>query len=238
METVPIPIAAIKNCTTRMLWHQRLGHPCDQYLYNAHKAIDGVPKFASKPRVLTTCPTCIQAKHTKSPAGPHSTHVATQPYQGLSIDFSFSGTTSADDDRRKDFEGLNKEIAWILITDHFTGMKHGDTRQSKASPIEWLCHFLNQYSPNCPNKYIHMDQGGELNNNPEVCNLFKHFNYNIFPTGADSSHQNGPVERAHCTVGDTVRALLTGANLDIKFWPTDKIHGDRKSVVDLICTNR
>ena len=151
--------------------------------------------------------------------GPHSTRVATQPYQGLSIDFSFSGTTSADDDCRKDFEGLNKEIAWILITDHFTGMKHGDTRQSKASPIEWLRHFLNQYSPNCPDKYIHMDQGGELNNNPEVCNLFKHFNYNIFPTSADSLHQNGPVERAHRTVGDTVRALLTGANLDIKFWP-------------------
>ena len=43
--------------------------------------------------------------------------------------------------------------------------------------------------------------------------------YNVFPTSADSSHQNGPVERAHRTVGDTVRALLTGANLDIKFWP-------------------
>ena len=120
----------------------------DSYLYNAHKAIDGVPQFVSQPPVLSTCPTCIQAKQTKSAPGHHSTRVATQPYQGLSIDYGFSGMVSANSKRRKDYEGLNKETAWILVTDHFTGMKHGDTRQSKSSPIEWLRHFLNQYSPN------------------------------------------------------------------------------------------
>ena len=50
-------------------------------------------------------------------------------------------------------------------------------------------------------------------------NLFQEFGYESRPTGADSSNQNGPVERAHRTVANSIRAMLHGANLDIKFWP-------------------
>ena len=42
-------------------------------------------------------------------------------------------------------------------------------------------------------------------------------------TGADNSHQNGPVEHGHdwcpCTLANTIWAPLIGANLDINFWP-------------------
>ena len=41
----------------------------------------------------------------------------------------------------------------------------------------------------------------------------------MFPTGTDSSFQNGPVERAHCTIATSTKALLFGAGLDVKFWP-------------------
>ena len=81
-----VPIHAIRAKTAKLLWHQRLGHPCDEYLYNAHKFIDGVPNFSQQTSVLDQCPTCIQAKQTKQSPGKHSTRVATQPYQGLSID--------------------------------------------------------------------------------------------------------------------------------------------------------
>ena len=64
-----------------------------------------------------------------------------------------------------------------------------------------------------------MDQGGELFNHPEVQNLFNKKGYDILPTGADNSHQNGPVKPGHCTLANTICALLIGANLDIKFWP-------------------
>ena len=37
------PVNSLRTQTARMLWHQRLGHPSDHYLYNAHKFVKGVP---------------------------------------------------------------------------------------------------------------------------------------------------------------------------------------------------
>ena len=214
------PVAAIRAATERLLWHQRLGHPSDHYLYNAHKHIKGVPKFKHMDAILDSCPTCIRAKQTKEPAGPNTTRTATQPYQGLSIDFSFSGTKSKNDDtRQRDYVGINGETCWILITDHFTRMKHGDTRISKGSPIHWLRNFLEDHSPACRDKYVFLDQGGELYKNPAIVTLLQRFGYDVRPTGADASNQNGPVERGHLTVGNALRSMLLGANLPIKFWP-------------------
>ena len=69
-----------------------------------------------------------------------------------------------------------------------------------------------------------MDQGGKLFNNPKGVTLFCRFGYEVLPTGADSSFQNGPVERAHCTVSQGIRSLLIGTDLDIKFWPYAFLH--------------
>jgi hypothetical protein len=214
-----VPVHAIKAATERLLWHQRLGHPSDHYLYTAHKFVDGVPQFKHSDPVLDRCPVCIQSKQTKSAAGPNTTRTATRPYQGLSIDFSFSGTRSKDTTRNQLFEGLNGETSWILISDHFSRHLLGATRMSKASPLHWLRQFLETNAPKCPGKYVFMDQGGELYGNPKVRALFLKFGYKIRPTGADNSHQNGPVERAHRTVADKIRCLLSGADLPIKFWP-------------------
>ena len=214
-----VPVQSIKADTERMLWHQRLGHPSDAYLYNAHRHMKGVPRFKHHDPILEKCPTCIQAKQTKEPPGENSTCTATQPYQGLSIDFSFSGLKSKNEDRIKDYVGLNGETSWILITDHFSRRLIGDARLTKGSPIHWLRHFLANCAPVCEGKYVYMDQGGELYRNPEVVALFEGFGYEVRPTGADASNQNGPVERAHLTVANGVRAMLHGANLDGRFWP-------------------
>jgi len=88
------PVSTIKAATERLLWRQRLGHPNDYYLFNAHQHADGVPQFPHMDRVLDICPTCIHSKQTKNAAGGNTTRTAEQPYQGLSIDFSFSGTRS------------------------------------------------------------------------------------------------------------------------------------------------
>ena len=112
----------------------------------------GVPKFTQESDVASACPPCILAKQNKASPSNHSIQTATKPHQGLSIDFSFSGQTSDNAaDKRKYYEGFNGKTCWILVTDHFTGMKYGDTRTSKASLIKWLPYFLSQYSPgeNC-----------------------------------------------------------------------------------------
>jgi len=246
------PVSTIKAAIERLLWHQRLIHPSEcYYLFNAHRHADGVPRFPHMDRVLDVCPTCIRSKQTKNAAGGNTTRTAEQSYQGLSIDFSFSGTRSkntfnrfligtkakkkfgdklfkgkvirspedtteqdpnADDFRETtqswrveyedqeqedcneremeriaygnlprfdphkhrddDYIGLNGKTSWILVTDHFSRMKHGDTRVSKASPINWLRDFLEKHAPACSGKYVFIDQGGELCNNPEVRKLF------------------------------------------------------------------
>jgi hypothetical protein len=214
-----VPVHAIHQDTERLLWHHRLGHPSDHYLFNAHKFVKGVPQFRHSDPILDTCPTCIRAKQTKTPAGPHTTRKATVPFQGLSVDFSFAGTHSSNASRDASFVGFNGETCWILIVDHFSRYKTGATRVSKAAPLDWLRTFLRERSPSCPDKYVHLDQGGELYANPKVRDLFTEFGYALCPTGADSSHQNGPVERGHLTVANAIRALLTGANLDVCFWP-------------------
>jgi len=103
-----------------------------------------------------------------------------------------------------DYIGLNGETAWILATDNFSRMKHGHTRVSKASPINWLRDFPEKHAPACSGKFVFMDQGGELYINPEVCKLFTRFGYDIGPTGADASNQNAPVERGHLVVANTI----------------------------------
>jgi len=111
--------------------------------------------------------------------------------------------------------GFNGESSWILVSDHFSRILHGTPRLSKACPVEWLRRFLTTYSPDCKEKYVVLDQGGELYGSPDVRNLFTEFGYDIRVTGADTSRQNAPVERAHRTVADGIRALLIGSNVPI-----------------------
>ena len=214
-----IPLQSLRSQTERLLWHQRLGHPGDHLLHKAHEFVKGVPSFKHADPVLEQCPTCIQAKQKKEPASQNSTRTATEKYQGFSIDFGFAGVQSKNEDRREDYAGFYGETSWILVADHATRRLFGDTRFSKASPIEWLDRFLRTHSPDCDNKYVCLDQGGELYKNPKVRELFNKYDYKIRVTGADASNQNGPVERAHGTVAAAVRALLHGAGLGIKFWP-------------------
>ena len=116
----------LQDSTKKILWHQQLGHHCDKWLYNYHKYIYGVPKFIDNTyRVLDQCTNWIQYKMHKTPTDHGNTRVATQPYQGLSIDLPFSRITSDDSNRKNYYEGINGQTWWILITNHFTGMNNG-----------------------------------------------------------------------------------------------------------------
>ena len=118
---------------------------------------------------------------------------------------------------------MEKLVGFLLPT---TTLAYSTVRLFKARlpPIEWIRKWLQVYSPNLCDKYVFMDQGGELYGNPDILNVFNKYHYQVHPTGTDSSHQNGPVERAHRVIGDHVCALLIGAQLDIKFWPYAFFH--------------
>ena len=124
----------------------------------------------------------LQAKLTKAPAGTTSLREQLKvQYQGLYVDFCFSGKVQRDkegkeiESSRREAEGIDGETCWILISDGKTRMLHGDCCLTKASPLKYLSSFLNEYSPNCPDKWVVLDQGGKLYQDRAVCELFKEF---------------------------------------------------------------
>ncbi len=64
-----------------------------------------------------------------------------------------------------------------------------------------------------------MDQGGELGHCIDVVCLFESAGYTVEHTAPDSSHQNGPGECPHCTIGDAIHTMLASAGLEPCFWP-------------------
>ena len=120
--------------------------------------------------------------------------------------------------------GLRGETAYIHLVDHYTSIDVASARISKGAPIEWVKRWLRQNIPDDlpeANRYVMLDQGGELANNPDFCKMIQSepFFYHIEPIGAGAHHQHGVVERANRTVDTGIRSLLFGANLPIKFWP-------------------
>jgi hypothetical protein len=55
------------------------------------------------------------------------------------------------------------------------------------------------HAPSCLDKYVYLDQGGELYRSPSIRRLFEQHNYKVCPTGA-ASNPNGPVKLAHLNV--------------------------------------
>ena len=84
--------------------------------------------------------------------------------------------------------------------------------------------FFENYSPECKNKWVVLNQGGKLYNNPTIKNLFCKYGYEILPTSPDDSYQNGPMERAYHTIFQVIKALLIGSVLGVKFWPYAFMH--------------
>ena len=133
---------------------------------------------------ISKCSVCLQAKNTKTgPRKKSLSETVTQPYQGLYIDHAFSGKIQYDkkgeviEESQIDVKGMNGETAWILVSDCYSKMLHGDCRLTKATPMKWFERFLENYAPiHVKNKFVMFDQANELYHNPEVSTLFKNIN--------------------------------------------------------------
>ena len=105
-------------------------------------------------------------------------------------------------------------------------MLWGDCFVSKKPPLEilskWLVRFglpRDSQGTNGLGKYVRWDGGGDLGGSHAVNALFQKAGYAIEPVPPDSSASNGPGERPHRTIKNALRAMLSGAALEPKFWP-------------------
>jgi hypothetical protein len=92
------PVNALTDKAHEMLWHQRLIHMSPQLIQQAHQYVDIVPNLSKfKFDDIDGCSTCIKANLRKKSAGKRSlSESVSSPYQGLFIDFGFSGRLSYD----------------------------------------------------------------------------------------------------------------------------------------------
>lgn len=178
--TESITIDGLSNETCDLLWHQRSIHCGQHTLKDMHKYMDGIPNLSNtKFNDLTKCVTCLKASLTKASAGHSSLFESLScPYQGLYVDFGFPGHICEDKDGKAkkfscvDIEGLNREQAWILISDGKICMLHGDTQLTKAYPLKYLESVLSEYAPEYKNKWVVLNQGSKLYGNVKIKNLF------------------------------------------------------------------
>ena len=204
----------------RILWHQRLGHMHSRRVAEMHKHADGIPRVPEADEV-EKCPVCIQAKLHHANRSKDDARRALVPFQGIAIDFGFMVQRSKDKTRVSELAGLNGETCYCMITDHKSGAIFTEAFSSKAPPLDFINRWLLKYGlpKEMKGKYVRMDRGGELAQCPDVVKLFEDAGYSVEDTANQSSHMNGSGERPHRTIGDAVRAMLTGAGLEYKYWP-------------------
>ena len=89
---------------------------------------------------------------------------------------------------------------------------------SKAPPHAILDAFLLQHGLTSGERFLQMDQGGDLWRSAKIRAVAAKHDYHIEPTGSDSPSQNGKVERLNGTFGVMVRALLYSSGLVPMFW--------------------
>ena len=92
------------------------------------------------------------------------------------------------------------------------------TTLGKSSPISIVESFLERYGNKSRNHFIFTDNRGELVGSHAFQQIICKYNYVLETTRADSSHQNGILERGHRTLANMVRTMLHGADLGPEYW--------------------
>ena len=152
-------VNALNHSVLRMLWHQRLGHLNFRQLSELHKHARGLSALSLLDAVVDECAVCMASKLRKTPCGHTNTMTATTCcLQGLGIDFAFMVQKSSDSKRFDNLVGT----CFVLTTDHFSGRLVGCAFATKAPPVNWFRHWLENNAPACANKYERIDGGGEL----------------------------------------------------------------------------
>ena len=78
---------------------------------------------------------------------------------------------------------MNGYQEYLLIADHLIGKLWNVSSGSKKPPMNWkkiclACHT----TPNMQNKYVVMDQGGQMDRKPAIVSMFDKYGYGVRQT--------------------------------------------------------
>ena len=119
------------------------------------------------------------------------------------------------------YDGYN---SYLLITDAKTRFTWVFLTATKSPPVDIVHKFLTTFGLRDGYRALRVDQGGELWRSDALRTVTSTAGYIMEPTGSDSPHQNGKVERLNGTFGVMVRSLLYSAGLPPAYWSAALVH--------------
>ena len=211
------------------LWHQRLGHPGMHQLRHLQKCTTGIPSgLHQQVHPLHHCKICSDARARKNPMGPTTSVEHLLPGSRFHLDFGFMRASSQSYVKItgatrvvNSYDGYN---SYLLITDAKTRYTWVFLTATKEPPTQVVNTFLNTNGLKTGYRALRIDQGGELWRSDTLRHITATAGYVMEPTGSDSPHQNGKVERLNGTFGVMVRSLLYSSGLPPQYWSAALVH--------------
>ena len=148
---------------------------------------------------------------------------ATAPFQRLQMDFGFVQVKN-DETSNKLLRSRQGFSSYLLIIDEYTRYMWAFPTKSKSPPSDIIDQFLIQYKRSSGLRRIRTDLGKELARSTLVRTTISKHGYTLEPTAPNSSFQNSKVERPHRTLGNMMRSMLKGSNLDKSYWADALLH--------------
>ena len=139
------------------------------------------------------------------------------------MDFGFV-QVKHDDNNNKLVRSRQGFGSYLLIIDEYTCYMWAFPTKSKSPPFEIIDQFLIQYKRSSGMRRIRTDLGKELAGSKLVRATIAKHGYTLEPTAPNSSFQNSKDERPHRTLGNMMKSMLKGANLDKRFWADALLH--------------
>ena len=82
-------------------------------------------------------------------------------------------------------------------------------------------NYIDELIPDCVDAYI---KTGEFASSHAFRRVVSNHCCDLTSTGPDTSHQNGIIERPHCTLKERIRCMLYATRLGVEFWADALIH--------------
>ena len=211
------------------LWHQHLGHPGMHQLRHLQKCTTGIPTgLHQQVHPVHNCKICSDAQACKNPMG-HTTSVDhLLPGSQFHLDFGFMHASSQSFVKLigatrvvNTYDGYN---SYLLITYAKTRYTWVFLTATKEPPTKLVNTFFDTNGFKTGYHALCIDQGGELWCSDSLHHITANAGYVMEPTGSDSPHQNGKVERLNGTFGVMVRSLLYSSGLPPQYWSAALVH--------------